>query len=612
MLSVKSTIKASIAATFIYILSACGGGGGDAQGSDRVGASDLNSAGDTSIAQSQSVNNLAMADDKPKTRQEAARFLTQATFGPTESDIYHLMGVGYSTWFAEQAKAATAASYKNYWDWRTAGIRSIKPGSTSGAPELNHPFWKNAIIGPDQLRQRIAFALSEIFVVSVQDGCGANNSKSAADYLDMLGKKAFGTYRDLLESVALHPIMGCYLSHMRNQKEDVTTGRVPDENFAREIMQLMSIGLHQLNLDGTAKLSLSGQPIDTYGAGDITGLAKVFTGWSLACPDSSDRCFRYTSTQLDTVTPDRWWMPMQPYANFHSSSEKRFLGLVIPAQSVASPATSLKIALDGIAAHPNVAPFISKQLIQRFVTSNPSPAYVQRVSTVFKTTNGNIQATVKAILLDTEARNMANTSSDSFGKVREPILRLSALLRAYGAQSKTNNFILWSTADAGTGLAQSPLQSPSVFNFFRPGYLPPGSESAKANLVAPEMQILHETSAAGYVNYMRNVIDRGAGGAGYDGTDSLPDVRLEYQSNPNSSMLTLAATPEALVENINQRLMYGTMPASLKLEIISAISTIDYRDKLQPKADQIAATYNQRLRSALLLAVASPEFQVQQ
>jgi uncharacterized protein (DUF1800 family) len=612
MLSVNTTAKlakglllSSVISTAV-LLTACGGGSG---GSDSA-AADNGQAGisNTSAIAAATVTSIT---DRPASRQEALRFLTQATFGPTQAETDRLMQIGYAAWFQEQAIAQTRASYVGYWDSRTAAIRAIKPGATAGAPEINHPFWKNAISGQDQLRQRMAFALSEIFVISTQDGCGANNSKSAAHYFDMLGQRAFGSYRDLLEQIALHPMMGCYLSHMRNQKEDPVTGRVPDENFAREILQLMSIGLHELNADGTEKLNASGQPIDTYGPTDITGLARVFTGWSLACPDKSDTCFKFSTTKAGALIPERWWMPMQPYSNFHSVSEKRFLGTVIPAQSVGDPTTSLKIALDTIAKHPNVAPFISKQLIQRFVTSNPSPAYVKRVADRFTGSNGNLYSTITAVLTDAEAKSLSALSNPLSGKVREPILRVSALLRAYGAQSKTGEFLLWSTADAGSGLAQNPLQSPSVFNFFRPGYKAPNSESEKSGLLAPELQIVHETSAAGYINYMKNVITRGIGAAGYDGKDTVPDVQLEYHLNTSSAIMNMAANPTALVEDINQRLMYGNMSSELKSEIISAISTVDYRDKKTPKADQIAVTYRYRLHAALLLTVASPEFQVQ-
>lgn len=586
------------------LLAACGGGGGgDAPASNADGDLASASAVTSSVA-------------TPPTKQEAARFLTQATFGPTPQEVTRLQTIGYSKWLQEQFTATTARSYKTYWEARNTAIKAVKPTAAAHINEINHVFWTNAISSPDQLRQRVAFALSQIFVISTQDGCAENHLSGAAAYFDMLGQKAFGTYRDLLQSVALHPVMGCYLSHLRNQKEDMTTGRVPDENFAREIMQLFSIGLYELNPDGSYKLS-GGQPIDTYKPADVAGLAKVFTGWGLDCPglpaDPYDSCFRWGVRASDQAfNPDRWAVPMKPYAKFHSTSEKRFLTAVIPPQtSGANPQASLNVALDTLSKHPNVGPFIGKQMIQRLVTSNPSPDYVRRVSTAFTASGGSLKAMVTAILTDPEARSNANLTNPQFGKVREPILRMSALLRAYGAQSATGSFLIWNTGDPATSLGQNPFQAPSVFNFFRPGYTPPGSQAAAVKLVAPEMQLVNETSAAGYVNLMRTVVGYGFGMMGYENKGTAVDVTLEYQRNPSSATLALANQPAVLVEDVNQRLMYGMMPYALRNEIVDAITSIDTRAKVNPTPAQIADTYKRRVWAAVLLTMASPEFQVQ-
>lgn len=613
--STPKSVKAVIVSTVFLssLLAGCGGGGGGDAGSNANGTSEGSRLQADAVTVSQSTASTANISGTPATRQEAARFLTQATFGPTTQDVDRLMSIGYAAWFQEQFSAQPARSYRSYWDMRDAALKATRTTGGATVNEINHAFWTNAITSPDQLRQRVAFALSEIFVISTQDGCGNNLPQGVASYFDMLGQRAFGSYRQLLESVTLHPVMGCFLSHFRNQKEDPLSGRVPDENYAREVMQLFSIGLHQLNADGTEKLASNGQPIETYSQDDISGLAKVFTGWAHACPDwPSDNCFKWSARTGDNaMTADRWAVPMRPYARFHSTSEKRFLGKVIPVQQVADPEGSLKIALDTLSTHANVGPFIGKQLIQRLVTSNPSPAYVQRVSQAFTSSGGNLQTTVVAILMDAEARDMTKTQSASFGKVREPILKLSAFLRAYGAKSDTGNFLVYSTADAGTGLGQNPLQAPSVFNFFRPGYVPPGSETARVNMVAPEMQLMHETSAAGYVNYMRTVISWGLGAAGYDNKGSAPDIHLPFQRNTSDSLYNLAQDPAALTEDINQRLMYGTMPQALKTEITSAVSSIYYGSKSKQSAEDKALTTKLRLWSALLLAVSSPEFQVQ-
>lgn len=528
------------------------------------------------------------------------------------------MAIGYLAWLKEQIASPATRSYRTYVDSRTNIIRQASPSSGASANELSHVFWANALAGDDQLRQRVALALSEIFVVSTADGCGINNMPGTASYFDMLGQKAFGSYRALLEAVTLHPIMGCYLSHLRNQKEDATSGRVPDENFAREIMQLFSIGLYQLNLDGSRKVNSAGQAIDTYSADDVAGLAKVFTGWSFDCPgyptDVWNNCFNSGNNDSGVNYADKWVRPMRPYVKFHSTAAKSFLGVTVPAQGTKpDPQASLTKALDTIAAHPNVAPFLGRQLIQRLVTSNPSPAYVARISNVFNQSKGNLQSVVAAILMDPEARNGAGLYGKGYGKVREPLLRLSAVLRAYGATSTTGSYLISITSDPATSLGQTALMAPSVFNFFRPGYVPPGAETGKMGLASPEMQLVHETSVAGYVNLVRAVVSLGVGMYGYDSRAKAPDVLLSFHRNPavTNGFIALGANPDALVEDANQRLMYGTMPAALKAEIVQAVKTIDYRSATLPTAQQTLDTYTGRLYTAILLTAASPEFQVQ-
>lgn len=589
---------------------ACGGGGG--AGSDAGCNACVPPAAE--LTQGNETTSAGIAINKPATglpsRQEATRFLTQATFGPTKAEVEHLMAVGYKAWLNEQFALPMAAhSHTAAWDAANNIIAGIDPLQHASSGEVTSTFWRQALTGPDQLRQRVAFALSEIFVVSIADSCGANSyARGAANYLDMLGRQAFGSYRALLEAVAVHPVMGCYLSHIQNQKEDLATGRVPDENFAREIMQLFSIGLYQLNQDGSLKLDGKQQAIETYSGADVAGLAKVFTGWSWACQEGlTSRCFFGSPSQ-----PEQYANNMRGYALYHSTSEKRFLGTVIPADPIfATPESSLKLALDTLSSHPNVAPFIGKQLIQRLVTSNPSPAYVGRVSSAFSASGGNLRATVEAILLDPEARDMSALSSKTFGKVREPILRFSALLRGVGARSQSGMFLIMTTGDPGESLGQSAMLSPSVFNFFRPGYVLPGSNSGAAGLVAPEMQIASETSAAGYVNFLMQFMWSGTGRNGYDNKSRLADVQLVPTLDSNDPWLALADDPAALAEEINQRLMYGSMPAALKKEIAVAVGSLDFRARPTPTAEQVLNTRRYRLWSALLLTMVSPEFQIQ-
>ena len=549
---------------------------------------------------------LASVGSAKPSRQEATRFLTQATFGPSPADVAHLMDVGYEAWLNEQFDTPAASlSHVAAWDISDTATMAAFPGQRASRGAVISSFWREALTGNDQLRQRMAFALSEIFVVSLLDSCGDGAySRGMADYLDMLDRQAFGNFRQLLESVALHPVMGCYLSHMKNQAEDLGSGRVPDENFAREIMQLFSIGLHELNPDGTPRLDALHQPIETYTAADISGLAKVFTGWSWYCSTGlTPSCFYSNASQRD-----QYVTPMRAYARYHSTSEKRFLKTVIPSSWLSTPEDDLALALDALSQHANVGPFIGKQLIQRFVTSNPSPVYVGRVASAFRASGGSLKSTIGAVLLDPEARNATSILRNDFGKVREPILRLSALLRSVGARSDSGMYLL---ADIDGPLGQSPMSSPSVFNFFRPGYVSPGTRSAASGLLAPEMQQANETTVAGYVNFMTAFMWSGAGMAGFDNKAHRLDVQLAATLDASHPLLTLANNPAALVEEINQRLMYGTMPTDLRTDIAAAINTLDFRAQPTPTAEQVTNTQRYRLWSALLLTMASPDFLTQ-
>lgn len=535
------------------------------------------------------------------TRQQATRFLTQATFGPSTQDVQHLRSIGYNAWISEQmAMPMSKTSHVTQWDAADLQLQAKTSSLRASSGETTSSFWLQSLSGPDQLRQRVAFALSEIFVVSMRDSCGDNAySRGVADYLDMLGRHAFDSYRSLIEVVSLHPIMGCYLSHMKNQPADLRTGRVPDENFARELMQLFSIGLYELNADGSLKLDASLNPIETYGPADISGLAAVFTGWSWYCPQGlTDACFF-----SDPGTPSQYTGRMAGYPRHHSSDTKTFLGTTIESSIFATPQGSLSVALDRVADHANVGPFLGRQLIQRLITSNPSPAYVGRVSQAFSSSGGNLGVMVRAILLDPEARDDSQVSSLRFGKVREPILRFTATLRAVGAHSDSGFYQLTNTADEGQSLGQSPLAAPSVFNFFRPGYMSPSSLSAQAGLITPELQIANETTAAGYVNFMAGTIHHGIGRSGFDNRAPRPDIQLDFNTNDQHSLLALADNPATLVEELNQRLMYGTMPPSLIKKIRDTVAPISGSDPLQ--------TRRERVRAALLLTVASPDFEVQ-
>ena len=574
--------KRALMALSVALLAACGGGGASGGGGPVGGGPEM-----------------------PASRDAAARFLTQATFGPTEADVDRVMAIGYSAWIDEQF-TRPAFAHRATWEAADAAAKAAAPtdpNATAGQNGTINAFWRAATTGQDQLRQRVAYALSQLMVISMQDGTVGDNPRAVSAYLDLLADKGLGTYRDLLEGVSLHPMMGVYLSHLRNQKADPLTGRVPDENYSREVVQLFSIGLHELNADGSLRLN-AGARIDTYAPADISGLAKVFTGWSWDCPGwPANNCF--LSGSLSGVSdPDRYFKPMRGYAQYHSTEAKVFLGTSIAAQTTADPAASLRTALDRLAGHPNVGPFIGKQLIQRLVTSNPSPAYVSAVAAAFTNNGsglrGDMRHVVKTILMHPEARAISNNS----GKLREPVLRLSAFLRAYNFGSDSGEFRVGNTDNGGTALGQTPLRSPSVFNFYRPGYVAPGTQATAAGLVVPEMQIVHETTVAGYANFMRDNVASGVG--------SLNTAlnRREMQGDFTAE-LALAATPTELVALVNRKLMFGSMPAALATEVEGAVGSTAIPAATGSNQAAIDAARRTRVNTAIFLTLVSPEFQVQ-
>jgi uncharacterized protein (DUF1800 family) len=589
-------VAASVIAAMV--LAACGGGGdGGAPQADATAAR---------RAQAQGVHGAdqAVAADGT-THADAFRLLTQATFGPTDADVQRVLDLGVEGWLDEQLAMGPQASVLARWNADEAATHGAATSAT-----VDSAIYQAAIANEDQLRQRVAYALSQIYVVSTQmKSIGNQKSQASADYYDMLSKDAFGNFRTLIEDVALHPAMGQYLSALGNAKEAPKVGRIPDQNFAREIMQLFTIGLVQLNIDGTPKLGADGNPIYTYSQDDIDGLSRVFTGWGWYGPDNSKA--RWNSN-AQILTPDRLWNPMQAYPTYHSTSEKDFLGVSIPEQGTPDPQGDLKVALDKLYNHPNVGPFIAKQLIQRLVTSNPKPAYVARVAKVFNDdgtgVRGNMQAVVKAIFMDPQARRPGLAQTPGYGKVKEPVIRLTSFLRAYGATSDSGLYLIGTTDDAGTALAQSPLRSESVFNFYRPGYMNVGGSTAFNGLVAPELQITTESSVAGYANYMLAVLQRGVGSKGLDGTAARNDVQTNL-----ASAVALADDSTALVDDVTGRLIGESVNEDLKTDIRTAVDSIviPQLNKAGTNGNAIAKAKQNRAMTAVMLTLASPEFIVQ-
>ena len=547
------------------------------------------------------------------TEASTARFLTQATFGPTQDDIDALTGRSASAWFRRELGKPPSDSLgfvRGIIDQDTSrspgGERTFRSFSSAGMA-----FWRNAVAGDDQLRQRMAFALSQIFVVSTEQDDVGGRPEMVAAYQEVLAANAFGNYRDLLEEITYSPAMGFYLTYLQNQKSDPQTGRVPDENYAREIMQLFSIGLVELAADGSVKTDAGGEAIETYSNEDISGLARVFTGFSL---EFGDFFFNF-----DNVPQGALATRMRIFPAFHSTLEKSFLGTTIPAGVAGDE--SVRRALDTIFQHPNVAPFISRQLIQRFVTSDPSPAYVARVAAAFEAggyqlpdgervgagRRGDLAATLAAVLFDAEARGEAARTAADFGKVREPVIRFTNWARAFNAQSvrPEHKLQLWNTSRPND-LGQHPYRSPSVFNYYRPGYVAPGTLTGEADLTIPELQIVNANSISGYANFITFFIFE-FGRESNDGEFiSAADARRSFIPDYRDEM-ALASDPAALVDHLDVKLTYGTMSAETKALIVEVIENIEFSKPNSPDYDGARV----RTHAAVLMAMTSPDYLVQ-
>jgi uncharacterized protein (DUF1800 family) len=516
----------------------------------------------------------------------ASRLLAQATFGPTAAEVDRVAQTGYAAWIDAQFALPASQLVPNM----NQLASTLAAGSTLNQNHFYESWWKQSVTGDDQLRQRVAFGLSQIFVVSLVDSTVANYPRGVASYYDMLSTNAFGNFRTLLEGVTLHPMMGIYLTSLRNEKESGT--RIPDQNYAREVMQLFTIGLYDLNPDGTLKLA-AGKPVESYGSDDIVGLSRVFTGWSWAGPDKSNTRFAGGNAFVD-----RDITPMQQYPNYHATLDKNFLGVKITGATTGE--ADLKVALDRLFNHPNTAPFFARQLIQRLVSSNPSPAYVGRVAAAFADNGagvrGDMKAVIRAVLLDPEARD--DTAGNTSKRLREPVLRFANWLRTFGAKSASGRFLIAATDDPLTSLGQSAMRAPSVFNFYRPGYTPGNGAVAQAGLVAPEFQITAETSVVGYLNTMRDAITNGTGTA--------REVAPTYDAE-----LALAGKPAELVDRLNLLLTGNRMSASLRNKVVTAVTSVAVPAATATNAAAVATANKNRVGLAIFLIMASPEYLVQ-
>lgn len=415
-------------------------------------------------------------------RADAVRFLHQATFGPTEADLDALWDEGVETWFSEQLTMEP----HNYLDaWRVIAdeFGDIDEGPNANFMQLTHEsFMYNALYSPDQLRQRMTYALSQLFVITERFDFGGHD-QLILGYVDTLHSGAFGNFRDLFRDVTLHPAMGMFLSMLGNSKADPDKNIRPDENFAREAMQLFSVGLQMLNQDGTPIIDDEGEPVQTYTPVDLQNYAAALTGWYFAGLES----YRFGDT-FHAIEHSLRTKPMAPYDDYHQKTQKKLLrNYYVPAGQSAEQ--SLDTVIDSLFFHPNLAPFVSRHLIKSFVTSNPSPEYIARVSAVFNSDGqgerGNLASVLQAILFDSEARLPIQEQSESYGRVKDPLLKYVNIVRFLNLDS----FVEGNHRHLARRPSQTFLAAPQVFNFFSPNHTP-NKEFAERDLVAPELQII--------------------------------------------------------------------------------------------------------------------------
>lgn len=524
---------------------------------------------------SRTVHVLAANSEPVLAETDAARLLTQATFGPTLAAIDEVTSLGIDTWLDIQF-SRLEPPHLDY-------VNIYSNGSNRAA--RHEIWWKRVVDGQDQLRERVAFALSQILVVSDIGYTLGNGQYGITHYYDLLRTHAFGNYRELLESVTLSPVMGTYLSMLQNAKGDEAGGTRADENFAREVLQLFSIGLTDLNIDGSS----TGVP--TFTQETVENFARVFTGWNYKDAGQWNRSF------FDG--PDRI-SPMEPFEDYHDAGQKTLLNGAVAVEGL-SASDDLEFALDNIFNHPNVGPFIGRQLIMRLVTSNPSPEYIERVALTFNNNGfgirGDLGAVVKAILTDPEARQI---TGDAYGKLREPVLRIAHLWRAFNVTPGAHGGIrgdynTYSPAnyniDFVTG--QAVLKSPSVFNFYKPEYAPQGLDPV-GHLVAPEFEILTAGNEISTTNRIGDQINRH-----YLGTPHVADLNPSYLDF--TTELSLAHDADELLDHLDLLLTNGAM-------------SVELRDLLTQHIDSLDTTptgLSQRVRDAVTLIMASPDYMVQ-
>jgi len=545
---------------------------------------------------------------------EASRFLSQSTLGADYAEIVRTARLGPERWLDEQFDLPPSLHLPATQQLQTlAGERSEMLLPPVFFRRIS--WWRQAMQGDDLLRQRVALALSEIFVVSDNVDLLAVFPQGPASYYDVLVRNAFGNYRDLLGEVTLHPAMGFYLSHLNNDRGDPATGRFPDENYAREVMQLFSIGLFELNADGSRKLDARGDPIPTYSNREITEFAKIFTGLG-----SGALFGRFGVLETIDLT-----QPMRMYDDHHEPGPKRLLnGLVVPGGQTGME--DVDDALDNLFQHPNVGPFISRLLIQRLVTSNPSPEYLARISAVFADNGlgvrGDLRAVIRAILLDPAARD--TPTDPTFGHLQEPFVRHVKLARTFNASTPSGIFFNGG-AFADFFVRQHAGSAPSVFNFFLPDHRP-NDLPAEADLVAPEFEITTTSTILGMAN-LNDIVTLG-GVVSFNPVEELvndcnegdcpvePLVCEEIGANDERPCLpaffynfdALRATLDFSVEDQLARTDLNALLDRLDLLLTHGTLSDDARQAIRDAVAPFPAQF--RARFAIYLILLSPEYVV--
>ena len=569
------TLKNTLTASLVVFLISCGGGGND---------SPPVSVAPTPIPPTPPVSSVL----KLNSDQEVVSFLSKMTFGASRGDIEGAINRDASELLSEEFAKPPSYILPFVMDY-TDDNEGVQHRSYSAA------FWNAMVDGDDQLRQRMVFALSQITVIS--DLNMGDRPRMNAHYVDTLYKHAFGNYKELLKEITYTPAMANFLTYYRNMdNSNQNPLQTPDENYAREFLQLFTVGVTELNIDGTQKL-VNGMPVETYSNEDIVGLARVFTGLSCGGIDF------WNCEDYDEIAP------LVMYQNYHSKNEKQFLGKTIGAYVDGDAA--IDQAIDHIFEHPNLAPFIASRLIQRFTASSPTPEYIERVATAFENgsytsadnaqfgegVRGDLKATLAAILLDEQFFN-GEAKSNTDGKIREPVLRFIHWARAFdvGNVFAENEWALLFHARSNEGLGQQPFQAPSVFNFYRPGFIAPQSYSGNEGLTAPELQIIHEGSVIGYSDWMLEYVFNSSPTRDPSLDSFVPDYSYE---------VTLAEAPEQLVEHLDILLLGGLMKNKTKERITTILNEMPIRSDHE---DNTADDRWNRVAVAVYMAVTSTEF----